>query len=263
MGEKSNESQPLLTSDKRLRRGAKYYIPLILVTFSAGMLFDGLLSRRLLVVCPILLVALFFLSLATVDCRSGVLRYRRFLKWISIDEREILGCGVSWPGVIGYLRLRHYVIPWKRLYFVLDVPPGQNPFTRRGSALLAYVRSRTDKRHQDSPQFETVAHTASAVSTLVAGLAGAISYCLAHVFLPALKKTSVLEQSPSRGNPAASVFFTVQRGIAQVVAHSFELTLVFFAVFILAAVYQRRQPSAWLYALLAGATFAAAMFHLL
>jgi hypothetical protein len=113
----------------------KYYVPMLLVAFSIGMFYGEFTSRRLLVIFPALVAAFFLLSLATLEVADGVLRYRRFRKWMPIEASEVRGSGVLWPGVIGYIRLSRYVSPWRRLYFVLDAPPRW----RADSALLGYL----------------------------------------------------------------------------------------------------------------------------
>src|SRR5690349_21635782 len=116
----SYSQNQVLSSHKGMATNLKYYAPLLFVTFSIGMLYGGFTSRRLLVIFPALIAAFFFLSLANLELRGRVLRYRRFLKWTTLEVDEIRSSGAAWPGVIGYVRLHHYVIPWGRLYFVLD-----------------------------------------------------------------------------------------------------------------------------------------------
>ena len=135
-----------IRSHKGMVTNLKYYVPMILVAFSVGMFYGGFTSRRLLVICPALVAAFFFLSLATLELADGVLRYRRFLKWTTIEASEVRGSGVAWPGVIGYIRLNRYVSPWRNLYFVLDQPPRW----RANSALLDYLSSRKNSEDYGS-----------------------------------------------------------------------------------------------------------------
>jgi hypothetical protein len=135
-----------IRSHKGMTTNLKYYVPMILVAFSVGMLYGGFTSRRLLVICPALVAAFFFLSLATLELADGGLRYRRFLKWTTIEASEVRGSGVAWPGVVGYIRLNRYVSPWRNLYFVLDQPPRW----RANSALLDYLSSRKNSEDYSS-----------------------------------------------------------------------------------------------------------------
>jgi hypothetical protein len=244
-----------------MTRNTKYYVPLILIAFSIGMFSGEFVTRRLLVICPIILAAVFFLSLAIIEVNSGVLRYRRFLKWIPIDESEVRGSGVSWPGVIGYIRLSRYVVPWRRLYFVLDDGPGRNPFARGDSFLLAYLSKRAQPKYQDPLKSGHTVDPFSNLILLILGLAGAAFYSMMRVFLPPLPPPPAVQQPPGANLPAL-IFFAIERGIMQLL-HSFPLAIALCAVFVLAMIYRRRQSDAWLYALLAGTTFAAAFLHFL
>ena len=58
----------------------------------------------------------FFLSVVSVQPGNKELRYHRWLRWHEVSYSEIAECGESW--VYGYIRLRHYVFPWRRIYFV-------------------------------------------------------------------------------------------------------------------------------------------------
>jgi hypothetical protein len=58
----------------------------------------------------------FFLSVGRVKPEKEVIKYQRWISWRVIAYSEIRDCGVSW--VFGYIRLREYVFPWGRLFFV-------------------------------------------------------------------------------------------------------------------------------------------------
>jgi hypothetical protein len=120
----------------------RLYLPLLLATFSVGMLSGHFVSRRLIIICPVMLLAIFFLSLATIEVNGTVMRYPRFLRWTTIEEGAVLDSGALWPGVLGYIHLSHFVSPWNKLYFVLDERPGRNPFARGDSLLLTYLREK-------------------------------------------------------------------------------------------------------------------------
>ena len=91
-------NQLILRSHKGVAANTKYYAPILLAAFSIGMLYGGFTSRRLLVICPALVAAFFFLSLADLEVADGLLRYRRFLKWTLIEASAVRGSGVAWPG---------------------------------------------------------------------------------------------------------------------------------------------------------------------
>ena len=117
---------------------ARLLLPLILLVPTIGF---GVGTWRFLFALPLIIAALFGMSIATLEAHDGVLRYRRFLKWTTIRDDEIVATGVLWHPFIGYLRLTRPVFPWGRLYFALDENLDSNPFRRGDYALLRYLRS--------------------------------------------------------------------------------------------------------------------------
>jgi hypothetical protein len=82
-------------------------------------------------------MSLFHLSLAEVEVSSEGIRYRRLLGSGMVSFDEVEKCGVSVVRLeIGYIRLRHFVSPWGKLYFILDDP------SSKGSELIDFVRQR-------------------------------------------------------------------------------------------------------------------------
>jgi hypothetical protein len=92
-------------------------------------------DRRSLVTLPVLVAALFGASLAIVEVRGGVLRYRRLFRWKTIPKDDIVSARIVWGPFIGSMRLKRFVFPWGRLYFVLDANSDPNQADHLGSGL--------------------------------------------------------------------------------------------------------------------------------
>lgn len=240
----------ILRSHKRRAAEMKYYVPMLLIAFSIGMLYDGFSTRRLLVICPALVAAFFFLSLANLDAADGVLRYRRFLKWVAIEPSEVRGSGVAWPGMVGYVRLHRYVVPWKKLYFVLDQRPwGAN------SRLLDYLGNK--KRSQDDRQaFPPPAWSSHLGLYLAAGIG--ILACLTAFYLTPASYLQDRFSKPTTDMP------TLLKTLFQLAGwfHTLVAEITGAAAMALLVLSRRGKPEAWLYAFLSGFGVAAIVVRL-
>jgi hypothetical protein len=100
--------------------GLKYYAPLLL--FGCTFIFWNSRFRfgALVILIPLLIGLLFHASLAILQVPDGNIRYRRLFKWKKLHFDEITGCGQFGVWGIGYIRLNQFVLPWGKLYFVLD-----------------------------------------------------------------------------------------------------------------------------------------------
>jgi|SRR5579872_439162 len=63
----------------------------------------------------LMVVGIFFLSVARVKPEGNALKYRRWFHWKAIPYSEIRECGESW--VFGYVKIRRYVLPWGSIFF--------------------------------------------------------------------------------------------------------------------------------------------------
>jgi hypothetical protein len=98
------------------------------------------MSLRLLwIIWPGFLLACFLLTAAQIRPERDCLRYRRFRKWRDLPYREVLKCEVgTFPG-LGFLKLRNFLPPWGKLYFVIETHDGWPP---RGERLALYINER-------------------------------------------------------------------------------------------------------------------------
>ena len=121
----------------------KFWAPLLLIVGMIGVFGDHLLSGSMLLSLPLLILALFQLSLAQMELRNNVLRYRRLVRWHTIPRDEIAASGVVWPGFMGYVRFHRYFPPFGLLYFVLDANSDDSPFRLGSYPLLRHLRGQT------------------------------------------------------------------------------------------------------------------------
>ena len=81
----------------------------------------GFHSVQLLFLIPLFVMSLFHLSLAEVEVSSEGIRYRRLSGCGAVSFDEVVNCGVSKVRMeVGYIRLKRFVSPWGKLYFILD-----------------------------------------------------------------------------------------------------------------------------------------------
>jgi hypothetical protein len=122
---------------------SKYYAPILLLVSTYIFWSDGFRWGQLVFYIPIFTAMLFLSTLAVLEIPDGRIRYRRLFGWTRIPYDEIVDCGVVW--VFGYLRLKRFVFPWGRLYFVLD--QNQKLFGRGDYLLLRYIQERLPDSH--------------------------------------------------------------------------------------------------------------------
>jgi hypothetical protein len=116
---------------------AKVWGPLLWIAGGIGVFGRHFPGWRFWLVCPLFVVALFGFSVAIVEVHDGVLRYRRFFRWKTIDPKDITGVKAIWEPILASVRLKRFLFPWGRLYFVLDGP--STPFHKE-YRLLDYIR---------------------------------------------------------------------------------------------------------------------------
>jgi hypothetical protein len=119
---------------------AKFWGPLLCIGATVGVFGKDFLTWRFLFASPFIMAALFGATITILEVRDGVLRYRRFFKWTTIRDDEIVAAGVVWHPFIGWLRLNRFIFPWGTLYFALDANLNANPFRRGDYPLLRHLK---------------------------------------------------------------------------------------------------------------------------
>lgn len=227
----------------------KYFGSILWFAACALLFEDKILTWRVVFALPFVLVAIFHLSLAVVQLRGKTLRYRRFLKWRTIDQDEIVAAGAVWPPFIGYMRLNDFLLPWGRLYFVLDCNMNPNPFKPGDYALLRFLINKGVAQGRGRPPSTgTTEDRLLKLKLVTVGLAGAMLSCIWRIALSPARYQSVLYQPSFAGQSALIV---AQVKFMHMFAN-FPTVLILVGSFVLLAVYRRDRPGAWIYALLAG-----------
>jgi hypothetical protein len=67
---------------------------------------------------PVFPILVFMVSLAEVHDEGEQIRVKMWWKFTHIPKRDILSTGNSFLDGIGVLRLRRFMFPWGRIYFV-------------------------------------------------------------------------------------------------------------------------------------------------
>jgi|SRR5215467_4298477 len=116
------------------------YGPLIFFFVIVTLIFwrVGFHSVQLFFLFPLFLLSLFHLSLAEVEVSAEGIRYRRLSGRGTVSFEEVESCGLSIARMeVGYIRLRRFVLPWGKLYFILDYPDS------KGLDIIGFIRERT------------------------------------------------------------------------------------------------------------------------
>ncbi|SRR5713226_1239940 len=254
----SEPKQPNLQSHFANTIQFKYLVGLLWICFAAWSFGRRPLGWGSLVLLPFVLISIFHLSLAVVQVRDGMLRYRRFLKWTGIQKEEVVSSGAFF--MFGYMRLNHYVFPWGKIYFVLDRNVNPNPFQKPDFPLLRYLKG--ESALEQPSQVSAVKDRFRELKLLALGLAGALYSWIASAYLQIANSRSgfrsVMDQSSTPKGPAWIV--APQRFYS--LLNDFPVIPVLLVIFILLTAYKRRQPVGWLYAFLAGSSLGRVLFLL-
>ena len=189
-----------------------------------------------------LIAAWFGASLAIVEVRGDVLRYRRLFKWTIIPEGDIVSARVVCGGV-GSMRLKRFVFPWGRLYFVLDANSEPNPFRKEEFPLLRYMRK--EPIREAAPESATRAKLRQVIAAVAGALAGLLYMRFSR-------------PAPQERSPIAVIEIVFQ---IYHLLEKFGVGYIFFVVFTLLAIYRYRRRDAWIYAFLAGAEVPLILLH--
>ena len=222
----------------------KVWGPVLCVGISVALFADEFSFRNFLLAAPLLIFALFGASLAIVELRDGVLRYRRLITWTILRKDEIVSARVECSSLVGSIRLKRFLFPWGRLYFVLDANLDPNPFHKGDYPLLRYLRG---EPVVEDPQADLPKNRAKR-RQVIAAVVGALCYILWQLFVS--WRLSKFEQAPPVRRPG-SAWFEILLQISQLLT-SVEFLYIAAAVFTFLAIYQYRRPDAWIYAFLVG-----------
>jgi hypothetical protein len=249
----------ILRSDPTNVLLAKVWGPVFCIGISLVML--DLPSWASLLAVPVLIAALFEASLAILEVRGDVLRYRRLFKWTTIPEGDIVSARVVSP-LTGSIRLKKLLFPWGRLYFVLDANLDPNPFRKGEYRLISYLRKEPILEDHDAAKSNSQKAHAAELRQVIAAVAGVLVYILSQLIFPRPPQ-SVFRLEPSPPVYAhRHIAIEIAWQISQLLA-KFEVGCILFVVFTFLAIYQYRRADAWIYAFLAGAALPYILLQLL
>lgn len=222
---------------------SRLWFPFLIVCGVLGIFWGN--WKGVWIASPLIAGAAFLLSLAEVRAEAGVLRYRRFLRWKEIGYDEISKCGTAWPPFVGFLKLQDFILPWGRVYFVLDGSLFENPFRGSESELMRHILG-TMQRAENSESITKTEHKAPRhliVSGLLAGSLGVLVSLMTTLLFPGLAQFHARETDFPR--------WVVIYDQLRTIVFGWPWNLLVFALFVLAAARSRPQ-GAWVFAFVAG-----------
>jgi hypothetical protein len=236
---------------------AKFWGPTLCIVATIGIFSKDFLSWRILFASPLIIAALFGASLATLELRGGILRYRRLFRWTTISNSEITASGVVWQPFIGFLSLDRFILPWGRIYFVLDQNTNLNPFRRGDYPILRYLKKEPVPSGTEPAEPIGVKDRSLKLNLLIAGAVGAIFSSFLHVVIPSRTPGFPLEQPLAPNTP---LIITLPARVFHMLNTPPMLTILL-AIFILLAMFRYGRKDAWIFAFLAGVSFTYVMIH--
>jgi hypothetical protein len=226
-----------------------------------GVFGRDLYSWRFLLACPLLIAALFGISVGTIEVNGSVVRYRRFLRWTTVRHDEIVSAGALLAPLVGYLRLNRFVFPWSRVYFALDENLNANPFGRGEFALLNSIKKGLDVKKSKkslSANSNELSDRSLKLRLLIAGFAGVLFSIFLHIFAtPSPAHQSVLEH-PFPANQPALLAMTTK---VYETLFSFPVILIPFSIFVIVATFRRRRQDGLAAAFMAGSLLPNIILH--
>lgn len=235
----------------------KYFGSLIWVAVALGVFTaDFPTWRSVFTIVPILL-ATFHASLAVVEVRDGVIRYRRIYKWDEIPPSELLSAKIVWPPFIGSIKLKKFFFPWGRLYFVLDKNTQSNPFRRGEFPLVSYLNGHKLHGDEQRPAMPLGSNFASLRLLLASGIG--ILACLMIFYLsPSDLLHGTLPKTTENMPVLLKTLFQFAEWLHKSVVQFAALAVMGFLT-----VRRHDRAEAWLYAFLSGFALAFIVSRLL
>jgi hypothetical protein len=223
----------------------------------SGLLIVGsdVLNRRSLLALPLFFASLFTASIASFELRDGIFRYKRLFKWNTIPDNAIVDARIEWPPVLGSVRLKRFMFPWGRLYFVLDGNTNPNPFLGGEYPLLRALRMRPGIKIDsgDLQGHETRNGPRPNVKVALSTLAGVLSYSVTNLLIPR-------EHSQPASFLGGPSIIRAQWSLIQLLENP-KTVLVLSLIFALLAIYRYRRHDAWIFAFLAGFSLTHIVVH--
>jgi hypothetical protein len=228
-----------------------------LAVFNAIVISSGHHVGNYVFACLFLILAFFCMSVAVLEVRDGVVRYRRLVGWRPIARGEVVEARIEWAPFLGSIRLSRFVFPGGRLYFVLDANSNPNPFRKGEYPLLNYFRdapsidrqkaTHVGPQESDAARRERGKDRSIMLKLVVVAVAGAFLSILSQILVPPASQHLSAPPVPTQGPQLVRILFRVTTLFSR-----FEIQLAFFVVLVFLAVYRWRRRDAWVFAFLTG-----------
>lgn len=232
-----------LRSDRTKLFLFKFWFPFLSLCGILGVFSDN--WRAVWIVSPLIVLAVFLLSLAEVQAQPEFLRYRRLLKWRTITYEEILSCGLVRHTFFGFVKLKRFRFPWGKLYFVLDGSLYEDPLARSKSELLRYAEGKANRSGESQSRVSGEPKRYHRIRRcLVAGAVGILASLMSTLLLPA---------EITQFHPTAPDWprWLVTYDHVKTIALGWPWNLLLFAVLVFAAVKSKRKTD-WILAFVGG-----------
>lgn len=131
----------------------------ILFILGVYLFFHDTAPEYWLIVLPLVLIVLFMATLAEVHDQGHRIHVSRLWHSIDIPKEDVAGINQSFVEGIGVMRLRRFVLPWGRIYFVSDW------------SKFGVVRARSE-RDGTGGEAEPHSFTRAVIETLVVAVSG-------------------------------------------------------------------------------------------
>ena len=239
---------------------AKYCLPILCMVWGAALIdfHDGGIAWQSLMSIPFFLLAFFGASLAVMQVHDGKVRYRRLFKWNTIPSEEILDARVEASPLAGSLRLRRFVAPWGRLYFILDSKSTLNPFGTGEYPMLRYLHEHIISHSRRSEREENSKNNTVVMKLLGVAFLGALFTALCWLVSDNASSSNTMVPEYDKQH----LLFTIQWNLLHLLGNV-AVVLVISAIFSFLAFYRRNRPGAFILAFLAGAGFSHIALHFL
>ena len=138
------------------------------------------------------------------------------------------------------MRLKRFLFPWERLYFILDANSDSNPFRKGEYALLRYIRKEPMLEDQDAARPNSQRNHAAELKVLAGAVAGAPFYSLSQLIFPSPRSVFRLEPSPpvyAHPNVVIDILWQISQ-----LPGRFEVVCILAVVFTVLTVYRYRRP---------------------
>lgn len=221
----------------------KFWAPVLCIATSALVFGEDFRTGHFLLAIPFLVAAFFGLTLAVVQVRGGVVYYKRFFTWETLQQDDILEARVEWAPVLGSVRLKRMFLPWGRLYFVLD----KNKDGGGEFPLLEYI-NRDYVHRGDRQSSNPLPMDRGGTSSLIAFATLGILVCLMVLYVSPIDLLNRSLPNPVAGTPA---LLKVQFQLISLL-RSLGVQMVGFVTMLFLALRYRGKRGAFFYAFLCG-----------